>query len=197
MHLQIQKITSDLIEQFKNYFPKKYLESLKNKQQESLVARFLISKLVEKKYWIKNFLPEVDENWIPVFEKDIFWSISHKKWVVFVAISKEKIWIDIEIIKKRDISLLNTFKNSEYKLLWWKNWKNFYVLWTAKEAIIKKNLGNLDDMKNLVLEKKLFKSKKILDFVFEKELLFSWQKAYFIIENNIVYSISFNFKNIW
>jgi len=77
------------------YFPQNYLDSLKHKQKESIVARYYISKLVEKHFWIKNFLPQINEKGVPIFENNIFWSISHKKDLVLVWISKEKFGLDI------------------------------------------------------------------------------------------------------
>jgi hypothetical protein len=47
MQILLKKLTSSLIKKSKNYFSKNYLEKLKDKQEESIVARFLISKLVE------------------------------------------------------------------------------------------------------------------------------------------------------
>ena len=206
MHLTLQSLTWNLIQQSFSYFPKSYLERLKHKQEESIVARFLISKLVEEKYWIKDFLPKVDENWVPVFEKDIFWSISHKKGVVFVAVKgwqkinqkifrryikiEEWVGVDLEIIKERDIILLDTFKNSEYKLLWGKNWKNFYRLWTGKEAIIKYNLWKLDDMKDLILESVEEVSIEIDWMKFDKKLIISWKVVYSCLKEDKVLSIT-------
>ena len=125
MYLLLIQTNTKILDSLKNYFPKNYLESLKYKQEESIIARFFVSKLVEKYFWVKKFLPQIDENWIPIFNNNFFWSISHKENLIFVWISKTKIGIDLEIIKKRDKSLLNIFSLQEYKLLWWKNWENF------------------------------------------------------------------------
>jgi len=172
------------------YFPSAYLKTLKYKPKESVYARFFISQLVEKYFWLKNFLPKVDKNWVPVFENNIFWSISHKKDLVFVGVSDRKIGLDIEFIKIRDKSLLDLFSDAEYKILGWKNWDNFYVLWTGKEAIIKKNLWKLDDMHNLVLEKIEDLKTNIWWILFNKKLIISWNTVYNLVDWNIVLSIS-------
>ena len=190
MHLTLQSLTWNLIQQSFSYFPKSYLERLKHKQEESIVARFLISKLVEEKYWIKNFLPKVDKNWVPVFENGIFWSISHKKGVVFVAVSKEKIGVDLEIIKERDASLLDSFSNEEYDILWWKTWENFYRLWTGKEAVIKYHLWKLDDMKDLILESVEEVNIEIDWMKFDKKLIISWKVVYSCLKEDKVLSIT-------
>jgi len=176
--LTLQEVTTQNLQQAKNYFSEKYLDSLKNKPKESILARFLISQLVEKYYWIKNFLPKIDKNGVPVFENDIFWSISHKKDLVFVWVAKEKFWLDLEIIKTRDENLLDIFEDKEYKLLWGKSWENFYILWTGKEAIIKKNLWKLDDMKKFKLEKVENISKNIWWIKFNKKLIITWNLVY-------------------
>ena len=189
MYLKIQKFTIFLIQKSFNYFPKNYLEKLKNKQEESIVARYLISKLIEQNFWIKNFLPEVNENWIPIFKNNIFWSISHKKGIVFVWVAKQKFWLDLEIIKYRDNSVLDIFQKEEYQVLWWKNLENFYKIWTVKESLIKYNLVKLDDMKNMILtwiqeEKNIFWE---LEF---SEKLKIWNKYIFLqINDDIVLSL--------
>jgi phosphopantetheinyl transferase len=170
------------------YFPKDYLESL-NKPKESIYARYLISKLVEENSKIKNFLPKIDESWVPIFENNIFWSISHKKDLVFVWISDKRLGIDLEIIKKRNKSLLDNFDDKEYKLLWWKNWENFYILWTGKEAVIKYNLWKLDDMENLKLEKIKKVEKEIWWINFDKKLIISWKVVYNLVDKDKVLSV--------
>lgn len=45
--------------------------------------------------------------------------------------------IDIAENEERNISLLDTHSISEYDIMAGNNWNNFYILWTAKESIIK------------------------------------------------------------
>jgi 4'-phosphopantetheinyl transferase EntD len=165
------------------------LEKLKDKQEESIVARFLISKLVEDFFWIKNFLPEINNAWIPIFNENIFWSISHKKGIVFVWVSKQKFWLDLEIIKSRDKNVLNIFSDEEYRILWWKKIENFYKIWTVKEALIKYNLWKLDDMEKLNLislsdEKNIF-----WDIIFNQKLRISDKEIFSKINEDIVLSL--------
>jgi len=147
MYLEIKQFNSRLLEEAKDFFSDDYIF---NKTNESIFSRYLISKEFQKQENI-HYLPMVDSDWIPVFFDKNYWSISHKKWLVFIWISKNKLWVDIEKYKERDISLLIQFDDSEYEILWWKNWNNFYILWTAKESIIKYNLCKLDDIKNMNL----------------------------------------------
>jgi len=46
-----------------------------------------------------------------------FWSLSHKKGIVFIGVSKASIGIDIEIKRKRDNSILDIFPELEYTIL--------------------------------------------------------------------------------
>lgn len=194
MFLKIQKnINSDYNKALK-YFSLDYLATLKSK--ESIVSRFIISKEVEKKYKIKKYLPKINLNWIPLFDNGIFWSISHKEDLVFVWVNNKKIWVDIEIYKERDLSLLNQFNDEEYALLWWKKWINFYILWTAKESIIKHDLLKLDDILYIKLIK-IKDIKKVIDgMIFIKELLFDYKtsqkQVFFWKKDDIFYSVCVN-----
>lgn len=176
------------------YFPLDYVETLKSK--ESIVSRYLISKEVENTYKIINYLPKIDYHKIPKFDNNIFWSISHKDNLVFVWVSKNMIWIDIEIYKERDSAVLDKFSIEEYELLWWKNWINFYILWTAKESIIKFNLLMLDDMSNIKLIKVQENISDFSKITFAKELLFNNKnninQVKFWFKGDIFYSVCSN-----
>jgi len=75
-------------------------------------------------------------------QKAPFSSLSHKqdgsKVLIAVALSNKAVGVDLEIKKALEESLLNFFNDEEYKVLGSKSWRSFYILWTAKEAIIKK-----------------------------------------------------------
>ncbi len=131
MYLRIQKLNSLIIQKAEDFFEDDFKSKLKTKStyKESLVARYLISK----------------HSWK-------YSSISHKDNLVFIWVSDEKIAVDIEVYKKRDEILLDRFLDNEYDVLWWKTWDNFYVLWTAKESIVKILWLLLDEIENIKLE---------------------------------------------
>jgi hypothetical protein len=113
--------------------------------------------------------------------------------LVFIWVSTEMIWVDIEVYKERDLSLLNQFNNEEYVLLWWKNWINFYILWIAKESIIKYNLWKLDDIWDVKLIK-INDIEKVIDgVIFIKELLFDYKisqkQVFFWRKDDVFYSV--------
>ena len=152
MYLRIQKLDNNIILKAKKYFSGDFVDNLKNKStfNESLVARYLISQKSNK-----------------------YSSISHKEDLVFIWVSDYNIWVDIEIFKKRDMSLLDTFSDREYELIWWKNWKSFYILWTSKESIIKYLWWYLDDINgyNLIKIEKI--NKNISWVLFNLKLIFN------------------------
>lgn len=153
---------------------------------ESIVARYEILKETDK-------LIEKDINNIPLFN-DFYWSISHKKNIVFVWTSDKQIWIDIEILKERSKEIYNVHNNEEYKLLWGKNIENFYKLWTIKESIIKLNLSSIDYSKEINIEK-ITKNKHQIDSIdFNIKVLWTFKNTTFTtycwIKDNLIYSIS-------
>lgn len=191
MFLQINENIDLLYFDALKYFPLEYVKNFNSK--ESIVSRYLISINIKKIYWIVWFMPKVDQNWIPLFNNGIFWSISHKENLVYIWIDNKNIWVDIEIYKKRDKSVLNQFCDYEYDILWWKNWINFYILWTAKESIIKFILWNLDSIKSIKLQKFLDCNISIWNLHFSKELILNnnWDlfQVFFNKNDSFFYSL--------
>ncbi len=176
MYLEILKINDKLLKEAYNYFPSDYIKLFLDKANfiESLIARYIISKKIEQLYKLKSYKLFNDNTWKPIYSDNIYWSLSHKKDIIFIGIWKKILWVDIEIYKKRDKGLLDKFLKSEYELLWWKNWNNFYILWVAKESIIKKWWWNLDDVWKIQLIKSNDIKKSIDNIVFLKKLTFKF-----------------------
>lgn len=105
-------------------------------------------------------IPITTEAW-----RMLHWSLSHSENYTAFIVSDSTTGIDIAEIRERDNSLLELHALWEYVLLWWKNWKNFYFLWTAKESIIKSNSCTIDDIKNISLQSIL--SEWMYKFVFQ------------------------------
>ncbi len=100
--------------------------------------------------------------------KSDFFSASYSDRRLFLAFSEEKIWVDIEQVKPRSTSLLGK-RSEELQLLWEENWKNFYRLWTAKEALLKAtNTENLDQIWNIQLVKEKNTSEQSFQVHFDK-----------------------------
>lgn len=125
----------------------------------------------------------------------IFSSKSHSKNYVFYWFSRENLGIDIEFLKPRSKDFLEIFSKNEYEIIWEKNLENFYLMWTAKESIIKYVNGNLDDMWNMFLKKISKRSIKIskMLFIFEAEYIF-WKNIFLVyshMEGEKIYSLCF------
>ena len=127
--LAIHETSLDLLNEALTYFPVGYKSWLEEKPyfEESIIWRLKISQAIWGRY-----LPKEEEG-IPYMHDENCWSLSHKKWLVFFWVSDKKLWVDIEIYKQRDLSLLDTFSQEEYDQVWWRDWKSFYLLWTAHE----------------------------------------------------------------
>ena len=197
MFIAIQKINSNILYKWEQYFPSKYVHTLRNHYHyiSSLVWKYLISKEIDNKFGIKKFIPSVDNNGKPIYKKDVYWSLSHKDEYVFIGIDKKPLWLDIEVLKIRDEELKNLFI-ADYSQLWGCNWKNFYTLWTMKEAYIKKNLlSDLDIMTKIKLIKFIKKKQCInnIPFSYQGILELNWVKSQFLSWNNetLFYSICF------
>ncbi len=68
MHHLSYNISVDLIQLAEAYFSHDYIEKIrqKNTYEQSLVGRYLVSKIVEENWGIWDFLPRVDEEGRPV-----------------------------------------------------------------------------------------------------------------------------------
>jgi hypothetical protein len=119
----------------------------------------------------------IDIDWKPYY-----WSISHSYHYVSFIVSDNPTGIDIAECHERDISLLDIHHACEYDLFWEKNWKNFYILWTAKEAIIKLTWWKLDHLEDIHLSR----IEENWTSLFE----FSWQVHTIktIIDNSVIIS---------
>ncbi|MDD3302767.1 MAG: 4'-phosphopantetheinyl transferase superfamily protein [Candidatus Gracilibacteria bacterium] len=191
----ILKIIDNLDVYYKDaidYFPQEYSSIISSK--ESLISRYIISTIVDNSFNIKKYLPELDSMGKPVyFYENLYWSISHKENLIFVGVSDDKIGIDVEIYKERDQSILDYFLDGEYELLGGKNWANFYVLWTAKESVIKYNLLDLDEINSIKLLEVISNEQIISDLKISKKLLFNYKnninQVFFGENDGKIYSI--------
>lgn len=190
MFLQIWHTSDEYFEKGKTLFSEPYRNWLLDKplMQESLIARYLIAKEI----W-DGFMPQVGTKGVPIFTDENYWSLSHKKGVVFIGVSKEKIWVDIEICKTRDISLLDTFETSDYSMLWEKKWENFYILWTSHESIVKYTLEQKYEPWMYTLKSFQNKNRSIswLEFCYELRFV-QWEKKYTLVTWkmwNYIYSV--------
>ncbi len=191
MNLKIIHNPQDYKIKAENFLSVSFCDDLKNKKPwtyiESLVARYLIKSLSKEWQGAKD----------PCCK---YSSISHKKDLVFIWVSDKKIWVDIEIIKKRDAHLLEKFSNTEYSLLWQTDWNSFYALWTAKEAIIKYENLLLDDIENILLDNVEEYLWNVSWIMFQYKLVFCYNNKQFIVyywkEKSLAFSVCISSK-LW
>lgn len=137
--LKLLEVNKELIKEAEDFFDKDYLKDLKETKfhsyEDSIVSRYMVSKLASEELGIANYVPALD------FEEEQFenftYAISHKDWNIFVWISDDFLWLDIEKYKERDESVFEYFTDRELDILGWKNFTSFYTWWTAKESLIK------------------------------------------------------------
>ncbi len=122
--------------------------------EDGVEVRYILLEYLRESYGYSWRLFK-DTSWKPipieVNTRNIYWSISHSKEYIAYSVSDYRTGIDIAEYEERDLSLLDTHREIEYKLLGAKNWKNFYLLWTAKEALIKAHGDLLDDIPEMQL----------------------------------------------
>lgn len=144
--------------------------------------RLMKYSLLQARWWAdeKTLLKSAQEY---VFWGEYFSASYSSDWLV-LAFSEKKIGIDIEIIKERSKVLLEKY-SEELELFWAESRHNFYLLRTAKEALLKKvnwiRLDLIEEMKvikvesasDLIIDKTTFKRKITLQYKGENYQVFS------------------------
>lgn len=76
----------------------------------------------------------------PIPTSGWFWSISHKPKMAVAAIARAPIGVDVEALLPRRMELYDQVgSEEEWRILGGRSWENFFVLWTAKESVMKAN----------------------------------------------------------
>lgn len=138
---------------------------------ESIEARYLLLEFLHKKY---NYLWWLDKDStgkpVPIMIEGnlLYWSLSHTKNFVWFSVSSLPTGIDIVEREERNEALFEIHTHREYELLGEKNWHNFYLLWSAKEAIIKAQWWDIEAMKGISLIEKQDRNIHIFDFEWQR-----------------------------
>lgn len=150
-------------------YHKRSLSSLRDARKYGwLFEYWLSSESIEARYWLLEYLHthlhydeilQSDNSGKPIpFSLDgtnYFWSLSHTDHYIAFSFASSPTGIDIVEVRPRNEELFATHDISEYEILGWVSWENFYILWSSKEAIIKAYGNTLDDMKRMVLKDKV------------------------------------------
>lgn len=123
-----------------------------------------------------------------------FFSASYSGEWLFLAIGKRKIGVDIELIQPRSTPLLQKSTPELLQHFGRADWKHFYLLRTAKEAILKaSDSANLDLIETIQLLKTEKSSEQIGTLSFDWKLTFHFQGTNWQVKSwenwEIAYSI--------
>lgn len=167
-YFEYYRKSPDTLEEAKMKYPWLFSEWLSD---ESIETRYhLLEHLYREYRWQWKLEKDKYGMPIPILYSDIdhqklYWCLSHSLHFTAFIISDSPTGIDIAEYEERDESLFGVHSDIEYSLLSGKKWKNFYILWTAKEAIIKIKWGKLDDMKNICLQKDIGSKNYLFEFL--------------------------------
>ena len=133
------------------------LNSAEKRRYEHDNAYELLHSMLKEHFGIEN--PQIlkTENGKPyVNNEGVFFSISHTHGLVAVAVADSPVGIDCELIikkSKEDAKRFSArfFTQGEFDYLSEKDFNSleFFKLWTAKEAVIKKRGSNMSDIKKI------------------------------------------------
>ena len=182
-HFEYYKRSDETLRIAKNKYSWMISDTLSD---ESIEVRYHLLEYLSQEFWFSGILTQDAHGWpIPISliqshewashisrflslqepqkQRKLYWSLSHSENYLAFIISDTPTGIDIAEYEERDDALLALHKEEEYALLGGRNWHNFYLLWTAKEAIIKSIWWILDDMKNISVRERTWN----LDHFFE------------------------------
>ncbi|MGE4443961.1 MAG: 4'-phosphopantetheinyl transferase superfamily protein [Candidatus Altimarinota bacterium] len=167
--------------------PETYKNSLITKKtyKESLIGRYFI-------YKNTGYLPKINQIGTPIFEKDNFWSISHKENIVFIGRNQKEIGVDIEILKTRSKEVFSIHNETEYTMIGGRNFLHFYILWTLKESIIKVFVSSIDLLPDIKINTFLQEEKNINALIFGYHFIGTFQnigwKGSIGVKDNLIYA---------
>lgn len=98
-----------------------------------------------------------DDRDVPLPNQGFYWSISHTRGMAAGVVAREPVGIDVEAMTPRRDGLFEMVGcDEEWMLLGGRNWDNFFLLFTAKEATLKahgKGIGYLRECRLNLVEK--------------------------------------------
>ena len=118
-----------LYQEAKWFSLQQWRSDLLSRQPSALVWAYMVTQQMYK-LWKSNFS---FINWVHYFE-EIYFSTSHSRDLLVIAIDSKKVAVDIEYIHPRDESLLQNvhIPDSPFSPR-----ENFYLQWCAKECLVK------------------------------------------------------------
>ena len=129
MYYSMVICTDQLYQEAKWFFLQQWRSDLLSRQPSALVWAYMVTQQMYK-LWKSHFS---FMNWIHSFE-EIYFSTSHSRDLLVVAVDSKKVAVDIEYINTRDESLLQNvhIPDSPYSPR-----ENFHLQRCAKECLVK------------------------------------------------------------
>lgn len=131
-----------------------HITRLAHNENASIAARKSVMLLTETLQGSPLSMPQTDGRGRPIALNGLHWSIAHKNEYIAAAVAKKPIGIDIETLIPRHPALFDFFSSDEWAVLGERSWRNFYMLWTAKEALSKKMGIGMDALPHMKLAAK-------------------------------------------
>ncbi len=147
----LNTVTPELILVAERYFPKLYIEQLvdKDRYHDGIAARYLVSRLIDLRFGVKEYFPESTPQGLPVFPENIYWSIAYAAGKAFVAADNKPVGVDMERVEIRNPLLFSAFSEKEWQAVGKMDWNHFYKMWTAKQALVKKICPEIPQMSGM------------------------------------------------
>ena len=129
MYFSVVLNTDPLYQEAKEFFIKQWRSDLLGRNSSSLIGAYLVTQEMYKlwKIWFTFIEWKFSYEWI-------YFSTSHSRDFIVIAIDSKKVAVDVEYIHPRNEILLQNVNipNSSYSMR-----ENFYLQWCAKECLIK------------------------------------------------------------
>jgi len=117
-----------------------------------------------------------------VFGNGYHWSLSHKPSGCAAVVGQGRMGIDIEEIRTRHQGIMDyAVTKEEWALLGEQSWQNFFIVWTAKEAVLKAEGIGLAGLSRCRLVRFLGADELALDFTGRP-----WLVSYKILGGHVV-----------
>ncbi len=117
-----------------------------------------------------------------VFGDGYYWSLSHKPSGCAAVVGQGRMGIDIEEIRTRGQGVMDyAVTKEEWALLGEQSWQNFFILWTAKEAVLKAEGIGLAGLSRCCLVRRLGADELALDFTGRP-----WLVSYKVLGGHVV-----------
>ena len=154
----INDYDTNVVNNFKNQINKEKLDRInkmidENERKKSIIAEIILSELLDQIGIDYNSLNiKYSKNGKPVINNELFYSITHSKNYIAVAISNKNIGIDIEEINDFNIENIDVFTNKKELEHINKSYDKLISsikIFTIKEAYIKYKDLSLFDIKEI------------------------------------------------